>query len=336
MTYQWAGWLRDSLRADPILAPKVVEVPGWETRGRPPSEFSFFPSGQLAHHTACMIRNGHDPQSCVNVIASGHSGTPGPISQGLITWTKPGTRWNGSNLDPHVVLIAAGRANHAGAGIYPWGAPSGNGSSIGWECCGPPADGWPRAMVDFYDRVLAAVARNRMWSVDQITTHWEYGTPRGRKIDPSGAYHQQPNLRQTDPWSPALQRGRVADLLTSKGPRMFPITPTRLIDTRPGQPAGLTNPFKGVLPAPTTLTLAAPPAVPASATGLFVSATSVDPLEPGFVTVWPSGSRPNASFMNPRSGVSWGSTFVGLAQNRTFQVHISGGGHLIVDVWGYA
>jgi hypothetical protein len=212
VSYYWATWLAEALGADPWLAPRIIERGGWQTFGRPPADFSFNPSGFVSHHTACMARTNHDPQGCINGIVAGNSSAPGPIAQLLGTWTPPGTRWNGSNADPRIVVIAAGRANHAGDGVYPWGAPSGNGSSIGIEWCGPPDTGagpWPDVVVECYERVAAALLRHCGWTTRQLTTHWEYGTPRGRKIDPSGPYVGQPTLASLTPWDPATWRARI-------------------------------------------------------------------------------------------------------------------------------
>jgi hypothetical protein len=231
MTYAWARWLLPALLTDPVVAPKVIVVPGWETRGRPPAEFSFFPSGLLDHHTACFCRVGHDPQSCINGIVAGNAITPGPISQLLGTFTRPGVKFTGGNVDPHIVVIAAGRANHAGSGRYNWGAPSGNGSSIGIEWCGP-VDRWPDRVVEFRERVDAALLRDRNWGVHQIDTHHSYATPSGRKIDPSGATSFQPTLGITAPWSASLWRTRVAARM-SPPPPPLPPPPPQGDDMRP-------------------------------------------------------------------------------------------------------
>jgi hypothetical protein len=222
--YFWSHWLADALRSDPFIAPRVVEVPGWRERGRPPAEFSYLPSGVLCHHTACMIRRGHDPQSCINSIIAGNSVAPGPISQLLGTWTPPGVRWTGTNPDPRIVVLAAGRSNHAGSGVYPWGAPSGNGSSIGIEWCGPPEVGaWPDVVVELYERVAAALLRWNGWQVGQVTTHWEYAVPRGRKIDQSGPHPGEPQLRPLQPWNPDRWRAQIAARLAPLPPPPPPI-----------------------------------------------------------------------------------------------------------------
>lgn len=223
MVYEWATWMLDALRADPVIAPRVVEVSGWRTRGRPSSQFSFAPSGVIEHHTACFCKTGHDPQTCLNGILSGTQGVPGPISQLFISWTPTGTKWTGSNVDPRIYLVAAGRANHAGTGVYSWGAPPGNGSSLGIEVCGPGS--WPDAVIEVRERVTAALLRNRSWPIGRVMTHYEYATPAGRKIDPSGPYRWQPELTVSQPWSGDVWRMRVLSHLLPPTPPTPPDPP---------------------------------------------------------------------------------------------------------------
>lgn len=231
MAYFWSTWLADALRADPVLAPLVVEIDGWQTRGRPPAQFSYLPSGTVGHHTACMCNEGHDPASCIRVILAGNASAPGPIAQLLTTLTPAGVRWNGSNCDPRVYVLAAGRANHAGAGDYRWGAPSGNGSSVGEESCGPPAEGWPPRLVEIRARVHAAILRWNGWPIDNTTIHWEYARPLGRKIDPSGPWSGQPALGRLAHWSPDVWRAEIARYLT---PAPAPLPPVPVPPPPPG------------------------------------------------------------------------------------------------------
>ena len=237
--YHWATWLADALRADPVLAPRVVEVDGWRTRGRPPADFSFLPSGVIDHHTACMCNVGHDPSSCVRSIMAGNSSAPGPIAQLLTSFTPAGVRWDGRNADPRVFVIAAGRCNHAGAGVYRWGAPEGNGSSIGHEVCGPPEGGWPDIVIEVRARVSAAILRRNGWPFDNVDTHNGYARPLGRKIDPSGAWRGQPNLGRLAPWNADLWRTTVAGYLAVKTqiPALEGVDPMAdriLVDVQPG------------------------------------------------------------------------------------------------------
>lgn len=342
MIYQWAHWMLPALQADPVVAPKIVVVNGWEDRGR--TNNSFAPSGMVEHHTACMARIGHDPQSCINGILAGNAAAPGPISQLLVTLTRPGVKWTGSNLDPHVVIIAAGRSNHAGSGQYNWGAPSGNGSSIGIEACGP-IDGWPSKLIDFRARVTAALLRNRNWGVHQVDTHYGYARPVGRKIDPSGAWPLQPGLRLLDPWSAPTWRSTVAVLLAPPPPKpdpkpeppplpkgsdnMQPIQPVRISDTRvwPGPIAG------GVV----ATFEANPSVVPDNANAVALNVAITDPAGDGYLTIWPGGSSkiPNTSCINYKKGdVRNGAIVVGI-RNRRINLMTSASANIIVDVTAY-
>lgn len=211
MAYEWQLWLLEALESDPYIAQRLVVVDGWETRGRPPSDFNFTPSGVLDHHTACMMRHGHDPEACLSVILNGNSEAPGPISQILGTWTPLGTKWNGNNVDPRVILVAAGRANHAGDAEYPWGGADDNAGSIGIEWCGPPeSGGWPDEVVELRRRVSAVLSAHWGGS-DYVTTHWEAAIPRGRKVDPSGSWYAEGN-GANDPWDPDLWRREVGKI----------------------------------------------------------------------------------------------------------------------------
>ena len=223
MAYEWALWLADALRADPVIAPRVVELQNWRTRGRPPSQFAFAPSGVIEHHTACFCKVGHDPQSCLNSILNGTQGVPGPVSQLFISWTPVGTKWTGSNPDPRIYVVAAGRANHAGVGVYSWGAPPGNASSLGIEVCGPSS--WPDAVIEVRERATAALLRDRSWPVSRVMTHHEYATPSGRKIDPSGPFRSQPDLAVNQPWSGNVWRLRLQSHLMPKPPEPPPPPP---------------------------------------------------------------------------------------------------------------
>jgi len=215
-TYQWQRDLADVLRADPFLRPRVIERDGWRDRGRPPAQFTFAPSGLIEHHTACGVAVGHDPATCTAGIIAGVNGTPGPISQLHGTWTPPGVPWRGNNADPRIIITAAGRANHAGDGLYPWGAPAGNGSALGIEWCGPPAVGeWPPIVVKLRQHVTAAILRARRWDAGRVVTHHSYAEPRrpGAKIDPSGPWSRQPTLPRLTPWSVATWRTTITPLL---------------------------------------------------------------------------------------------------------------------------
>lgn len=97
---------------------KVQKVKGWQTRGVPGT---FAPRGVLNHHTASASGN----LPCLGIVTVGRSDLSGPLCNILL------------GRDGTVVLIAAGRANHAGLGGPFRGIPqdSGNAFTIGieWE-----------------------------------------------------------------------------------------------------------------------------------------------------------------------------------------------------------
>lgn len=121
----------------------VVEVPGWQTRGRPGA---FAPIGVLEHHTAAPDRTKDAPS--LGVCTDGRADLPGPLCQILVA--RSGI----------CHLIAAGRCNHAGAGgpLGPIAAGDGNTSMVGIEAendgLGEP---WPDVQVDAIARASAAV-----------------------------------------------------------------------------------------------------------------------------------------------------------------------------------
>lgn len=342
MTYAWARWLADALRSDPVVEPRVIEVDGWRDRGRPPDRFSYLPSGVLGHHTACMANIGHEPSGCLRVIRDGHGGTPGPIAQLLLSLTPTGVRWTGNNLDPRVYVVAAGRSNHAGGGVYPWGAPAGNGSSIGLEVCGPP-DYWPDELVDIRARVEAALLRWNNWGVDQYTTHYWYTRQpdgRARKVDQSGPYKHQRTLSRTQPWDLTTWRNEIAPYLAPLEPPPEPsppltenamyyaVLPARIFDSR----------ATGKIGASGTVVVPRASALPASgATTAVVNVTMVDATDPGWLTVWGGGPQPQTSDVNAtrRGDTIANEIHVPLAADGSFRIFSSAGAHVLCDLKGY-
>lgn len=91
---------------------RVVEVAGWQTRGNA----TFNPRGSVNHHTAGAA-SGNAPS--LTTCIYGRPGLPGPLCQVLMA------------RDLTCYVIAAGRANHAGAGR--WAGLTGNSSVWGLE-----------------------------------------------------------------------------------------------------------------------------------------------------------------------------------------------------------
>lgn len=115
----------------------VVEVAGWQARG----SSSFEPRGFLWHHTAGPAR-GVAPS--LGVCVNGRSGLPGPLCNVFLD--RAGT----------VYVVAAGRANHAGAGS--WAGLTGNASVYGLEIenVGTAAEPWSERILDIAARIAVA------------------------------------------------------------------------------------------------------------------------------------------------------------------------------------
>lgn len=155
--------LADALRAEGV---EVIEVAGWQTRGRD----NFVPALTIAHHTASN-KNYNAPS--LNICINGRSDLPGPLCQVLIA--RNGVAY----------VIASGTANHAGVGDY--AGVSGNSKAFGIEVendgVGEP---WSDTLMEAYVRVVTALCRIAHIGVDKVCAHYEYAKPRGRKVDPRG------------------------------------------------------------------------------------------------------------------------------------------------------
>jgi hypothetical protein len=104
-----ALWIADALRDAGV---DVVEHPGWQTRGSD----RFDPKGVICHHTASAP--GRDAPS-LGICVDGRPDLPGPLCHVLLSRSG------------RAIVIAAGRANHAGAGGFR--DLSGNSSVLGIE-----------------------------------------------------------------------------------------------------------------------------------------------------------------------------------------------------------
>jgi hypothetical protein len=159
-----ALWIPDTLRSFGV---PVVEYPGWQTRGSD----DFHPRGVVCHHTASAP--GSDAPSlgtCVN----GRSDLPGPLCQVLLT--RSGT----------AVVVASGRANHAGRGGYR--GLSGNTSVLGIEAeyagIVEREPDWSAPLREVFPVVAAALLSGIRRDADWCCGHREWAP--GRKIDPTG------------------------------------------------------------------------------------------------------------------------------------------------------
>ena len=151
----------------------VVEVDGWQTRGRPASTGGFSPKGVLCHHTATGPKTSN--AAVVKLLVNGRSDLPGPLCQF-------GLARNGT-----VYLIASGRANHAGKAKASGTMPSGDGNElyIGIEAfnngTGEP---WGKAQMDAYV-LLCAVLSVKITKNSATSVRGHKETSVTGKIDPT-------------------------------------------------------------------------------------------------------------------------------------------------------
>jgi peptidoglycan hydrolase-like protein with peptidoglycan-binding domain len=148
---------------------KVATVDGWEDRGRGDMGQVL---GVLCHHTAGP-RQGNMPS--LNTLIKGRPDLHGPLAQ------------LGLGRDGTFYVIAAGRCNHAGEGVWN-GITNGNAHFIGIEAenTGGANDfPWPAVQVDACQRGVAAILRFIKRGADCCAAHREYALPQGRKSDPT-------------------------------------------------------------------------------------------------------------------------------------------------------
>lgn len=169
-------WLADVLRAAGL---PVVEQAGWKelrptynllSMAGAPKELA----GIVAHHTASPTRT--TLATNLQVVTYGNGVAPGPIAQ-LMLW-RDGTYY----------CIAAGKANHAGAGgPYDSWLPAGTGNDrmLGIEACNDGiGEPWAPVMVESYARGVAAILDHLGLDSSRTITHHEWAPT--RKIDPAG------------------------------------------------------------------------------------------------------------------------------------------------------
>jgi hypothetical protein len=153
-------WLADAARRWGLV---VVEVDGWQSRG----SADFAPAGTVAHHTAGPGAGGDIPS--LPTLINGRPDLAGPLcNYGL---GRSGT----------VYVVAAGRANHAGAGG--WAGLSGNSSVVGIEAENDGFQPWPLVQEHAYGLLCAAVCEALGAPAGNVCRHHEW---RAEKPDPHG------------------------------------------------------------------------------------------------------------------------------------------------------
>jgi hypothetical protein len=147
----------------------VEVVPGAESRG----SAAFNPWGFVGHHTG-GAKTGDRPS--LNLCVNGRSDLDGPLCNDFLT--RAGVN----------VIVAAGRANHAGLG----GFRGLVGNSAVWGCeAEDDGDGsWTEAQIDAYPRLVAArlwlIGRDASWYCSHRTWAMTPPSTPGRKVDPAG------------------------------------------------------------------------------------------------------------------------------------------------------
>lgn len=171
---------------------RVVVVDGFAKRGYDP----FGPGGAVAHHTA-----GRCPRGSYQIVVNGRSGLPGPLCNVYI------------DCEGTIYVVAAGRANHAGAGGYR--GLTGNSSVFGIEPehIGSASTPWPAKQMAAYILVMAVVMQKLGRDGSWVAAHREWAP--SRKSDPAGIDMHKFRAQVT-----AMQRELAA------GPAHVPPTPT--------------------------------------------------------------------------------------------------------------
>jgi hypothetical protein len=195
--------LADRIRAKDV---QVQEVAGWMLRGG-----DLDPEGALLHHTAGGIL-GVNPSFNTCLHGRPQDNIPGPLCQVL-----QGRHPTNPLLDPAIV-IAAGKANHGGAGI--WRGVSGNRKFHGLEVEHTGTGPVHPDRLEIAARIIAAMleAPGSSRSADMYADHANYATPLGRKID---FFSHAPGTRTTFRHKVAFWIGR-----TVSGPNPQPTKPT--------------------------------------------------------------------------------------------------------------
>lgn len=153
----------------------------------------------VVHHTAGPS-SGNRPS--LSTLINGRSDLAGPLSQ------------LGLGRDGTWYVIAAGRANHAGEGMWK-GVTAGNSHFIGIERenTGRREDlPWPAVQMVALRQGLAALLRHTGRDADWCVGHKEYALPPGRKPDPL--------------FDMAALRREVADAMLAGVPALAPIPAT--------------------------------------------------------------------------------------------------------------
>lgn len=164
-TPNWRGdpvWLADVIRAYGV---KVEELPGWKQWGN--GDFGAI-KGIIVHHT------GHNTTSAQYIARN--PGLGNALSS-QIHLSRSGV----------ATLCGVGIAYHAGRGSYHgWQTNNANWESIGIEAQSDGTSAWPKAELDAYYRICAAILMKlgKRATPQTLISHWEYSRAAQGKWDP--------------------------------------------------------------------------------------------------------------------------------------------------------
>lgn len=167
---------------------KVVEVPGWKTRGYAQQDLKAA-LGVLWHHTATnRFQFVGNTMPTLNMLINGRSNLAGPLCN------------LGFGRDGTVYVVATGVANHAGAGYLP-GIPKDMGNhyliGIEMESSGLPPYDWTSDQLYWAPRLGAALEKGFLMGLPAEkriqAAHYEYSSQ--GKIDPAGWPGKMDGLR---------------------------------------------------------------------------------------------------------------------------------------------
>ena len=180
---------------------KVEVVPGWETRG----SSIFDPKGVGAHWIG-GVRNATGRPG-LSTVVNGRPDLPGPLCNVYL------------DRNGVAVVVAAGRANHFGYGV--WKGLTGNSKFFGLEPEARDAADFTAAQRKAYPLACAALLDViNQKDASYVASHSEYALPKGRKSDING-YTIDSLRAQTQ----AVIRGQVVPAATTVKPK--PVATTK-------------------------------------------------------------------------------------------------------------
>ena len=151
----------------------VEEISGWKTRGRGPMIKA---KSIICHHTG-SAQSASNPFPTRHVLIAGRPGLIGPLCNLAL------------DRNGKVYIVAAGRANHAGAvKRLRWS----NSYAIGIEAEADGRSAWPPRQMEAYALLCKALLEHYGIPLDDVRGHKEVCFPTGRKIDPN---FNMPNFR---------------------------------------------------------------------------------------------------------------------------------------------